>query len=150
MADWTAKVDRIVRETPGHDEGFSAEAIAQSATAVFTRMSTWAIVFEEVLDTTFPRIYHERARAELSSRGISDAEFAEMRRFAWLTVGWLNFEKMLWDWCSLDESDIYRALDWQYTEGWISRSERDRRIEFAKRYGNLLQQSPAVGLRGRP
>ena len=27
--------------------------------------------------------------------------------------GWLNFEKMVWDWCSLDESDILRAIDLQ-------------------------------------
>jgi hypothetical protein len=72
-------------------------------------MTTWEIVCEEMVDTQHPRIYFERAREELRKRGITDAEFTEMRRFAWLTAGWLNFEMMLWDWCGLDQQDIYRA-----------------------------------------
>ncbi len=71
---------------------------------------------------------------ELNRRGISDKEYHELRRFAWLTAGWLNYEKMLWDWCSLDVTDIYRAIEWQYSDGWISKNERDRRRLFADRY----------------
>jgi len=134
MTAWTAWVDSIVREPPGTDEGFSAEDIARNAGIVFTNFSTWEIVCEEVLDTEHPRIYYARAKDELRRRGISDAEYAEMRRFAWLTAGWLNFEKMLWEWCSLTEQDIYRAIEWQFTDGWIVHAERDRLIEFAKRY----------------
>ena len=51
-----------------------------------------------------------------------------------LMAGWLNDEKMLWDWCSLTEDDIYRAIDWQFRDGFISVIERDRLITFAKRY----------------
>jgi hypothetical protein len=134
MAAWTAKVDQIVREPPGTDDGFSPDDIARNAKAVFTKISTWEIVCEEVLDTAHPRVYYDRARDELRHRGISDEEYDAMRRFAWLTAGWLNFEKMLWDWCSLNERDIYRAIDWQFSEGWISQAERDRCTEFAKRY----------------
>ena len=96
--------------------------------------STWTIICEEVLDTQFARVYFERAREELHRRGITDAEIAEMRRFAWLTAGWLNFERGLWEWCNLDEQDIYRAIEWQYSDGYISADERDRRMEYAKRY----------------
>jgi hypothetical protein len=134
MAAWTAKVDQIVREPPGTDDGFSPEDIARSARVVFTKLSAWEIVCEEVLDTMHPRVYYERARQELRQRGISDEEYGRMRRFAWLTAGWLNFEKMLWEWCSLNEKDIYQAIRWQFQEGWISRAERDRLLAFAKRY----------------
>jgi hypothetical protein len=134
MAAWAAKVDRILQDSPGTVEGFSAESVARDAQADFSRFNNWEIVCEEVLDTTNSRVYFERAREELRRRGISDEEYTEMRRFAWLTAGWLNFEMLLWEWCHLDERDIHRAIDWQYTGGWISRTERDRRREFANRY----------------
>jgi hypothetical protein len=141
MANWRATVERIVGAPPGTDKGFSPQDMAPHATVVFTTLSTWEIVCQEVLDTVHPLIYHERAREELRRRGITDAEFLEMRRFAWLTAGWLNFEKMLWDWCSLDEEDIYRALEWQYSEGWISQAERDRCLAFARRYDGRYDDS---------
>ena len=126
MSDWTAKVDRIVAEPPGTHDGFTQDDIDRNSKVDFSKLSTWEIVCEEVLDTTHPLVYFERARMELRLRGISDDEIDEMRRFAWLTAGWLNFEKMLWDWCSLDERDIYRAIEWQYSDGWISTTERVR------------------------
>jgi hypothetical protein len=144
MVAWTTAVERIVRQPPGSDESFSPEDIARNTTVVFTRLTTWEIVCEEVLDTVHPRIYHERARDELRRRGITDAEFVEMRRFAWLTAGWLNFQKMLWEWCSLDEDDICRAIEWQYSEGWISQVERDRYLAFVQRYDNSPLQQPAL------
>jgi hypothetical protein len=134
MAAWTRKVERIVRDPPGSDEGFSPESIAWWSASQFSNMSNWAIICEEVLDTQFPRIYHQRAWEELRRRRVSDAEIQEMRRFAWLTAGWLNFEKMLWDWRSLDEKDILTAIEWQYSSGLISSEERDRQVSFAERY----------------
>ena len=134
MAAWAAKVERIISKPPGNDEGFSSESIAREAQADFSKFSTWSIVCEEVLDTTFPRVHFVRAHEELKRRGISDEEIFEMRRFAWLTAGWLNFEMKLWDWCQLDEQDIHRAIDWQFADGWVSSREKDRRLEFAKRY----------------
>lgn len=134
MAFWAAKVEKLVRSPPGSDEGFSPESIAREGQTVFNAFSTWSIVCEEVLDTQFPCVRFERAHAELRRRGISDAELVEMRRFAWLTAGWLNYEMMLWDWCQLDENDICRAIEWQFSDGWISKAEKDRRVEYAKRY----------------
>ncbi len=100
MATWAAKVDRLFCEAPGTDEGFTQADIDRNSKVTFGKMSTWGIVCEEVLDTTHPRVYYEIARMELNRRGISDEEYQELRRFAWLTAGWLNYEKMLWDWCS--------------------------------------------------
>src|SRR5262249_8310773 len=129
-----AKVERIISSPQGSDDSFSPDDIARDPKVTFSKMTTWEIVCEEMVDTQHPRIYFERAREELRRRGISDAEFVEMRRFAWLTAGWLNFEMMLWDWCGLDEQDIYRAIDWQFRDGWISADQRNRRREYAKRY----------------
>ena len=134
MRQWATKVEKLVRRDPGNDKGFSPVDIERSATSVFSTFSTWSIVCEEVLDTEFPCVYFERAHEELKRRGITADEILEMRRFAWLTAGWLNYEMMLWNWCHLDERDICRAIEWQFSDGWISCAERDRRIEYAKRY----------------
>lgn len=134
MAAWAATIEGIVSKPPGSDEGFSRQSLERESRTSFSKFSTWTIICEEMLDTQFPRVYFERAREELHRRGITDAEILEMRRFAWLTAGWLNFECMVWDWCNLDERDIYLAIEWQYKDGYISVSERDRRVEYAKRY----------------
>jgi hypothetical protein len=134
MTVWAAKVERIISSPPGSDDSFSPDDIARNAKVTFSKMTTWEIVCEEMVDTRHPCVYFERAREELRRRGINDTEFAEMRRFAWLTAGWLNFEMMLWDWCGLDEQDIYRAIDWQFADGWISADERDRRKDYVRRY----------------
>lgn len=139
MAAWAATVERIVSGPPGSDEGLSPESIEREGRVTFAAFSTWTIICEEVLDTQFTRVYFERAREELHRRGIGDAEITEMRRFAWLTAGWLNFERCLWDWCNLDERDIYRAIEWQYSDGYISADERDRRMEYAKRYDSAAR-----------
>ena len=137
MAIWASKIENFIRTPPGSDKGFSADYIAQEGQTDFSASSTWSIVCEEVLDTQFPCVHFDRSYAELRRRGIADAELVEMRRFAWLTAGWLNYEMMLWDWCRLDEKDIYRAIEWQFADGWISGAERDRRVAFAKRYDKM-------------
>lgn len=134
MALWAAQVERFVGEPPGSDEGLSPESIERESKVTFSQFSTWSIVCEEVLDTQYARVYFERAREELHRRGITDAEMTEMRRFAWLTAGWLNFERGRWEWCNLDEQDIYQAIEWQHADGYIAADERDRRIAYAKRY----------------
>jgi hypothetical protein len=50
-----------------------------------------------------------------------------MRKFAWQTVGWFNFPMMVWDWVSLDESDIFKAIEWLYDYKQI---DQEQRIEF--------------------
>lgn len=134
MARWAAKVDQLVQEAPGSDEGFSPESIERDYEVSFSRYSNWAIVCEEVLDTQFSKAYFARARAELLSRGFVETEIEEMRKFAWLTAGWLNFVCLVWDWCGMDEQDIYRAIERQFSDGYISAEERDSRIAYAKRY----------------
>ena len=134
MLAWAASVREFVAKPPGSDEGFSAEAIDTYAGSDFSKFSTWTIVCEEVLDTQFPRVSFVRAHEELRRRSFSDDEIVEMRYFAWLTAGWLNYECMLWDWVNLDESDIVRAIEWQFRDGWISADERDHHLQYVRQY----------------
>ena len=143
MDEWAVTVERIISKPPGSDEGFSAESITREGRVSFAKFSTWTIICEEMLDTQFPCVYFERAREELHRRAITDAEILEMRRFAWLTAGWLNFERLVWEWCNLDEKDIYFAIEQQYSGGYISGEEKERRIEYAKRYDTAISSDGA-------
>ena len=138
MAAWAAKIERIVAKPPGSIEEVTPDSLKRESKVTFSKLNTWTIICEEMLDTQFERAYFEKAWEELHRRGITDAEIAEMRRFAWLTAGWLNFECCLWEWCNMDEQDIYRAIEWQYSDGYISAEERTRRLEYARKYA----QSP--------
>lgn len=97
-------------------------------------MSTWALVCEEMVDTEYSSEHYERVLAELYRRNLSPAEIEEMRLFAWRTAGWLNFEKMVWDWCGLDEADISRAIEWQVSDGRISSEVADTMKAYVERY----------------
>ena len=57
---------------------------------------------------------------------------------AWETVGWLNYDKMLWEWCSLDEKDVKLALDWQLREGRITQPQCDAGLSFLEQPGPVL------------
>lgn len=140
MSAWALKVAPILAKPPGSDKGMSQDTIDFYSTIDFSRIETWSIICEEMLDTQYPRVYFERAQEELRRRGISDSEIAEMRRFAWLTVGWLNFEMMVWEWVSLDEKDIRLAIDQQYSRKMISAEERDRKIEYIRKYSQEITQ----------
>ena len=99
-------------------------------------MSIWGLVCEEILDTQFSAEHYERVAAELFRRGISRAELNDMRTFAWETAGWLNFVKMAWDWCGLDEGDMRLAIQWQFDDGAITDTERLERINYLEKYVN--------------
>ena len=146
MAYLALKFERLVQTLPGNDEDFSQASIEMDNEADFSKFSTWEIVCEEMLDTQHSRTYFKRAYEELRRREITDDELVEMRRFAWMTVGWLNFKMMMWEWGSLGEKQIYHAIDWQYKDGWISSAEKNRRFEYAKRYDSGVPISRALKL----
>jgi hypothetical protein len=53
-----------------------------------------------------------------------------MRYFAWLTVGWLNYEKCLWEWAHLDRNHIECAIDLQLKENLITQQEHALMIGY--------------------
>jgi hypothetical protein len=98
------------------------------------QMSTWSLVCEEVVDTTYSDDEYEEILAELYRRGLTDSEIVQMREFAWRTAGYLNFEMMAWDWCSLNEKDIARSIGYLEEKGEITSSERIVMEQYLQRY----------------
>jgi hypothetical protein len=137
----TAKFLKRIR-TKGSLAAAAERLLASTANyAPLPNMSTWALVCEEVVDTEYRPDHYERVVAELFRRGISRDVLDQMRVFAWETAGWLNFEKMVWDWCSLDEHDIQRAIDWQLNEGEIDVEEHSNRLAFLQRFAPRAEQA---------
>jgi hypothetical protein len=97
--------------------------------AQWDQFSTWALICEEILDTEQPPDWYDAVLAELTRRGFDFLHINKMRRFAWQTAGWLNYELMLWDWVSLNEEDILRALDMQLQRGLISQKEHAKKVQ---------------------
>lgn len=107
----------------------------------FDTQSCWAIVCEEVLDTDHDPEGYDAVYAELIRRGFSAEEIDWMRRLAWRTAGWLNYDMMLWDWVNLDEDDMRRGLDWQLKKRIISPGDRDRDLHEIQAY---LRRDPPL------
>ena len=96
--------------------------------AHWDKFTSWALICEEVLDTENAPDWYDDILAELTRRGFSHEQIDRMRGFAWQTAGWLNYDKMLWEWCSLDEDDIRTALDSQLEDGIISATQHAERL----------------------
>jgi hypothetical protein len=105
--------------------------------AQWEKFSTWSLVCEEVLDTEHSDDWCDDIVAELGRRSFGFDQIDAMRRFAWTTAGWLNFDRVLWEWCSLDEKHIMQALYWQLREGIITRRKYEECLGFVERPASL-------------
>lgn len=97
-------------------DDFTKEVIERDSQVNLSKMSNWTLICEEMLDTEFSHMYYTKCYEELLKRGKTKEEIFEMRKFAWMTAGWLNFEMILWDWVNLDEKDIRHAIKLLYDE----------------------------------
>lgn len=97
--------------------------------AKYSHRPTWQLVCEEVLDTDFDPPVYDAIYAELLRRGYDDRAIDDLRRLAWETAGWMNYDLMLWDWVDLDESDMRAALDLQRERGLIGAIEHGQRLD---------------------
>jgi hypothetical protein len=105
--------------------------------AHWDKFSTWSLICEEILDTELADDWYDDVLAELGRRGFDFEQINRMRRFAWKTAGWLNYEKMLWDWVSLSERDIKLALNWQLEDGIITPFEHAEGLRFIEQPGSI-------------
>jgi hypothetical protein len=98
------------------------------------KFSNWSLICENVLDTEpdprFIRICYD----ELIRRGLSNETIQQMHFFAWLTAGWLNYEKCLWEWCHLGQNEIEKAIQWQVDDKLITEEEQKHMLTFVKEY----------------
>lgn len=122
----------LAKPFPPQSSDFPSESLEIHSRLTFEKLSNWEIVCEEVLDTKHSHVYYQKCYEALQRRGKSEQEIFEMRRFAWYTVGWLNFPMMVWDWVSLDESDIFRAIELLQDRNQISQEQRLAFENFVK------------------
>jgi hypothetical protein len=132
-------IDHVIRTGPlaaAHVRALNGSARPRN-NAQWEKFSSWALICEEILDTEQASDWYDGILAELCRRGFDRDQIDQMRRFAWETAGWLNYNKMLWEWVALDEKDIRRALDWQLDDGIINRTRYDKGLEFLERPANV-------------
>ncbi|NJL88637.1 MAG: hypothetical protein HC916_01685 [Coleofasciculaceae cyanobacterium SM2_1_6] len=98
------------------------------------KFSTWTLICEEILDTEQPDDWYDDIIAELDRRGFSAEQVDKMRYFAWQTAGWLNYDRMVWDWCNLDETDMKTALAWQLRDGLINQQQYEEGLFSIEHY----------------
>lgn len=106
--------------------------------AQWDKFSSWSLVCEEILDTEHAPDWYDDIIAELRRRGFSYDQIDAMRRFAWETAGWLNYDKMLWEWGRLDEKDIRTALDWQLRDGLITQEQYEHGVSTIEGRGQQI------------
>lgn len=99
------------------------------------------MVCEEVIDTDHDPEGYDAVYAELIKRGFDHNEIDDMRRLAWRTAGWMNYDMMLWDWVSLDENDIRDAIEIRYGKWKFMRKRRVRDLDIVQSY---LDRDPAL------
>ena len=135
---WKNVCEQILATKPFPPESsdFSDEILERDSRLTFSKSSNWGIVCQEILDTELSHVYYQRCLDELRRRGKSEQEIFEMRRFAWQTAGWFNFPMMVWDWTSLDESDILRAIELLYDYKQISQEQRIEFENFVKHHAS--------------
>jgi hypothetical protein len=122
----------LAKPFPPQSSDFPNDSLERDNYLTFAKLSNWEIVCQEILDTEYSHVYYQKCFEELRRRGKSEKEIFEMRKFAWHTAGWLNFPMMVWDWISLDESDILRAIEWLYDRRQISQEQRIEYENFIK------------------
>jgi hypothetical protein len=61
----------------------------------FESASCWSVVCEEIIDTYLDPEGYDAIYIELIHRGFSANEIDEMRKLAWRTAGWLNYDMMV-------------------------------------------------------
>jgi len=113
---------------------FSNRVLERHANLDVSNMSNWDLVCQEIIDTEFSPIYYQKCYDELLKRGKTIDEIREMRKLAWMTAGWLNYARMVWDWVDVNETDIRRAIDWQSEGGEISDEQRRSMLLFLEKH----------------
>jgi hypothetical protein len=125
-------VRRIIRSGPIADaQARARDGMANPKNqAQWDKFTSWGLICEEILDTEHGPDWYDDILAELTRRGFSHDQIDRMRGFAWQTAGWLNYDKILWEWVYLDEADIRTALDFQLNDGVITAAQHADRLSY--------------------
>ena len=134
-------VDRVIETGPlAEARRRTQDGLARPKNnARWEKFSSWALICEEILDTEHSADWYDDIIAELGRRGLTLEQIDAMRRFAWETVGWLNYDKVLWEWVTLDEEDTKLALEWQLRGGRTTQQQYATELAFLERAARLSQ-----------
>ncbi len=136
LAEWMKVCEnRLKKEYPPSKSSdiITKDEIENDSKLDLSKMSNWTLICEEILDTERSHIYYARCYNELKQRGKTEEEIFEMRKFAWMTAGWLNFGLMYWEWEHLDEKNIEDAIDLLYAQSQIDEKTRIEMLDYLKR-----------------
>ncbi|MDR0705748.1 MAG: hypothetical protein LBF88_12265, partial [Planctomycetaceae bacterium] len=106
-----------------------------------SKQTIWELICTEAIDTEYSHAYYTRVYEEILKRGISVDELERARQFMQLTAGWLNFELMVWDWISLDENDIKKAIDLQFEKHLITKNKKEIMYKYIDKIKELEKES---------
>lgn len=107
----------------------------------FDEQSCWSLICEEILDTDHESEVYDAIYIELMNRGFSHEQIDSMRKLAWRTAGWLNYDCMLWEWSHLDEKDMRKAVDLRYKR-WFRKNQRLHDLQMIEHFLELESESP--------
>lgn len=133
LGGWNELIDNLLKnkfpptQTSYH---LTQEAIERHINLDFSKTPIWTLICEEAVDTEYSHIYYTKAYETVIERGISEEEYKKARKFMWLTAGWFNFEKMLWDWVELSEEDIKIAINMQEANKLISKTMKTNMLKY--------------------
>jgi hypothetical protein len=137
LMPWAVRIEKVLAKKYPSDAEPNPHQKPQ-----WEKLSNWALICEDILDTEPDPRFLRMCYDELLRRGLDDSTIQEMHRFAWLTAGWLNYEKMLWEWVHLDQGNVERAVQWQFEDKLINDEERCAMIEFIKKHGGEPAATP--------
>jgi hypothetical protein len=130
---WDQSVEKILsNKYPPEKSSYNPtnDSLLRDGNIDFRNSSIWDLFCEEVVDTEHTHIFYQKLIEEIKSRGMSDIEIYQTRKFVWLTAGWMNFEKKVWDWVSITEEDIVRAIEWQNEDKLIDLDQKAKMLEY--------------------
>lgn len=78
------------------------------------RPDIWDWILEPFLDTVFTEETDKRINGFLAEYGLGEQEVRSLRQEVKEQMLKYNFDTMLWDWVSLDLSDVLRAMRTKY------------------------------------
>lgn len=105
---------------------------AERSIPVVKRIDVWSLILEPFLDTEFSPEQQERTLSVLEDNGVSRKECQKIRASLRLCMYSYNFLSGLWDWCSLDLSDVLDARMGKLSGWWFRLSPRKYRKFYAE------------------
>ncbi|MDR2222931.1 MAG: hypothetical protein LBE34_09335 [Flavobacteriaceae bacterium] len=81
---------------------------------IVLRPAIWDLILEPFLDTEFTEEGNKRVTRLLVKYGLTPKQINQLRDEVEIQMLKYNFDTTLWEWCSLDASDVLKAMRLKY------------------------------------